>query len=77
MDSIAQEYIWYDVGTLGNRVAAMDERKDNTRNEAAGQPDRPPRKPWHTPQFTITSLSATDHVCNAGSDAGPPSTMLS
>jgi hypothetical protein len=41
----------------------MDERKEAGGKEA-GQPDLPPRKPWHAPQFVITSLSSTDAVCN-------------
>lgn len=53
---------------------AMDER-DEIESEAVTRPDRPPRKPWHAPQFLITSLSATDTMCNAGNDGvhGAPS----
>lgn len=54
----------------------MDER-DKAESNGDRRGDLPRRKPWHAPRFVITSLAATDAQGNAGSDHGPPSTMLS
>lgn len=48
-------------------MVAMDER-EKAASKDAGQPDFRLRKPWHAPQFMITSLAATDAVCNGMTD---------
>jgi len=42
-------------------------------NDQAEPPQPRERRPWHAPSFVRLDTSATDTMCNAGTDANPGS----
>jgi hypothetical protein len=48
----------------------MDETREPEK-AAEGQLDIPVRRPWHAPQFLVTDFTATNVMCNGGTDHGP------